>query len=139
PTVQRHLGMSQANLQWIVTGYTLTFGGFLLLGGRAADMFGRRRMFMAGLALFASASLVGGLAQSGTMLIIMRGVQGLGGAIVSPAALSLLTTTFHEGPERNRAIGVWGAVAASGGAVGVLLGGILTEAVTWRWVFLVNV
>jgi EmrB/QacA subfamily drug resistance transporter len=139
PTIQRHLGMSQANLQWIVTGYTLTFGGFLLLGGRAADMFGRRRMFMAGLALFASASLVGGIAQSGTMLIIMRGIQGLGGAIVSPAALSLLTTTFHEGPERNRAIGVWGAVAASGGAVGVLLGGILTEAVTWRWVFLVNV
>jgi EmrB/QacA subfamily drug resistance transporter len=139
PTIQRHLHMTQANLQWIVTGYTLTFGGFLLLGGRAADMFGRRRMFMAGLALFASASLVGGLSQSGTMLIIMRGIQGLGGAIVSPAALSLLTTTFHEGPERNRAIGVWGAVAASGGAVGVLLGGILTEAVTWRWVFLVNV
>jgi EmrB/QacA subfamily drug resistance transporter len=139
PTIQRHLHMTQANLQWIVTGYTLTFGGFLLLGGRAADIFGRRRMFMAGLALFASASLIGGLAQSGTMLIIMRGIQGLGGAIVSPAALSLLTTTFHEGPERNRAIGIWGAVAASGGAVGVLLGGILTEAITWRWVFLVNV
>jgi EmrB/QacA subfamily drug resistance transporter len=139
PTIQRHLGMSQAELQWIVTGYTLTFGGFLLLGGRMADLFGRRRMFMSGLALFASASLVGGLAQSGTMLIISRGVQGLGGAMVSPAALSLLTTTFHEGPERNRAIGVWGAVAASGGAVGVLMGGILTEAVTWRWVFLVNV
>ncbi len=139
PTIQRRLGMSQSELQWIVTGYTLTFGGFLLLGGRMADVFGRRRMFMLGLALFASASLVGGLAQSGTMLILSRGVQGLGGAMVSPAALSLLTTTFHEGPERNRAIGVWGAVAASGGAVGVLMGGILTEAVTWRWVFLVNV
>jgi EmrB/QacA subfamily drug resistance transporter len=139
PTIQRHLSMSQDSLQWIVTGYTLTFGGFLLLGGRTADRLGRRRMFMFGLALFAGASLVGGLAQSGTMLIIMRGIQGLGGAIVSPAALSLLTTTFHEGPARNRAIGVWGAVAASGGAVGVLLGGILTEAVTWRWVFLVNV
>ncbi len=139
PTVQRHLHISQSQLQWIVTGYTLTFGGFLLLGGRMADVLGRRRMFMAGLALFAGASLVGGLAQSGVMLIICRGVQGLGGAIVSPAALSLLTTTFHEGAERNRAIGVWGAVAASGGAVGVLVGGILTEAVTWRWVFLVNV
>jgi EmrB/QacA subfamily drug resistance transporter len=102
-------------------------------------VFGRRRMFMSGLALFACASLVGGLAQSGAMLIASRAVQGLGGAMVSPAALSLLTTTFHEGPERNRAIGVWGAVAASGGAVGVLMGGILTEAVTWRWVFLVNV
>ncbi|MBV9007507.1 MAG: MFS transporter [Solirubrobacterales bacterium] len=139
PTIQRRLGMSQAELQWIVTGYTLTFGGFLLLGGRMADVFGRRRMFMLGLALFASASLVGGLAQSGVMLILSRGVQGLGGAMVSPAALSLLTTTFHEGPERNRAIGIWGAVAASGGAVGVLMGGILTELVTWRWVFLVNV
>jgi MFS family permease len=109
PSIQRQLGMSQAELQWVVTGYTLTFGGFLLLGGRMADVFGRRRMFMSGLALFAGASLVGSLAQSGVMLIVSRGVQGLGGAMVSLAALSPLTTTVHEGPERNRAIGVWGA------------------------------
>ena len=139
PAIQKDLGFSQPNLQWIVSAYALTFGGFLLLGGRAADLLGRRRVFMAGLGLFALASLVGGLAQSQSMLVTARAFQGLGAAIVSPAALSILTTTFSEGSQRNRALSIWGAVAAGGFAAGVLLGGILTDGLSWRWVMFVNV
>jgi EmrB/QacA subfamily drug resistance transporter len=139
PSIGRALHFSQADLSWIVNAYTLTFGGFLLLGGRLADLVGRRRMFMTGLIVFSSASLAGGLAQSEAWLIAARAVQGLGGAIVSPAALSIITTAFSEGAERNRALGVWGAVAGAGGAAGVLLGGILTGALSWRWVLFVNV
>jgi EmrB/QacA subfamily drug resistance transporter len=139
PSIGRALHFSQADLSWVVNAYTLTFGGFLLLGGRLADLIGRRRMFMIGLTLFSGASLAGGLAQSETWLIVARAVQGLGGAIVSPAALSIITTTFSEGPDRNRALGVWGAVAGAGGAAGVLLGGILTTGLSWRWVLFVNV
>jgi EmrB/QacA subfamily drug resistance transporter len=139
PSIGAALRFSQADLSWVVNAYTLTFGGFLLLGGRLADLLGRRRMFMAGLVLFSSASLAGGLAQSETWLIAARAVQGLGAAMVSPAALSILTTTFAEGAERNRALGVWGAVAGAGGAAGVLLGGVLTSGLNWRWVLFVNV
>ncbi|HEU4974247.1 MAG TPA: MFS transporter [Baekduia sp.] len=139
PSIGRDLDFTQDNLSWVVNAYTLVFGGFLLLGGRLADLLGRRRMFMAGLALFALASLAGGLAQSELWLIIARAVQGLGGALVSPAALSIVTTTFREGAERNTALGVWGAVAGSGGAAGVLLGGMLTEWAGWEWVLFVNV
>jgi len=139
PSIGRALHFSQTNLSWVVNAYTLTFGGFLLLGGRLADLLGRRRMFMTGLVLFSLASLAGGIAQSEGWLIAARAVQGLGGAIVSPAALSIITTTFAEGAERNRALGVWGAVAGAGGAAGVLLGGILTSGLSWRWVLFVNV
>ena len=139
PSIGRGLDFAQNDLSWVVNAYTLTFGGFLLLGGRLADVLGRRRMFIAGLLLFAVASLAGGLAQSEGWLIAARAVQGLGGAIVSPAALSIVTTTFAEGSERNRALGVWGAVAGAGGAAGVLLGGILTSGLNWRWVLFVNV
>ena len=137
--MQHDLGFSQQNLQWVISAYALTFGGFLLLGGRAADLFGRRRVFMAGLGLFVLASLVGGLAQFQWVLISARAFQGLGAAIVSPAALSILTTTFTEGQERNRALGIWEAIAAGGFAAGVLLGGILTDGLSWRWVMFVNV
>jgi EmrB/QacA subfamily drug resistance transporter len=123
----------------VVNAYTLTFGGFLLLGGRLADLLGRRRIFMGGLVLFSLASLVGGFAQSDVWLIAARAVQGLGAAIISPAALSLVTTMFSEGAERNKALGVWGAVAGSGGAAGVLLGGMLTQWAGWEWVLFVNV
>src|SRR3954462_9384604 len=139
PSIQRALDFSAANLQWIVNAYTLTFGGFLLLGGRAADLFGRRRVFIGGLVLFALASLAGGPAQSEGWLIAARAVQGLGAAIISPAALSIVTTTFAEGAERNKALGVWGAVAGSGGAAGGLLGGLLTKYAGWEWVLFVNV
>jgi EmrB/QacA subfamily drug resistance transporter len=139
PTIGESLGISQDNLSWVVTAYALTFGGFLLLGGRLADLLGRRRVFMGGLVLFALASLVGGFAESETMLIAARAVQGLGAAILSPAALSIITTTFRDGSERNKALGVWGAVAGSGGAAGVLLGGVLTEYAGWEWVLWVNV
>src|SRR5205807_1753419 len=139
PSIGRALHFSTSNLPWVVNAYTLTFGGFLLLGGRAADLFGRRRVFLGGLVLFALASLAGGLAQSEGGLITARAVQGLGAAIISPAALSIVTTTFAEGAERNKALGVWGAVAGAGGAVGVLLGGILTSGLSWRWVLFVNV
>jgi EmrB/QacA subfamily drug resistance transporter len=139
PSIGRALHFSQADLSWVVNAYTLTFGGFLLLGGRLADLMGRRRMFMTGLLLFSLASLAGGLAQSEPWLIAARAVQGLGGAIVSPAALSIITTTFADGEERNRAFGVWGAVAGAGGAAGVLLGGVLTSGLNWRWVLFVNV
>src|SRR5271165_995693 len=139
PSIGAHLHFSRDDLSWVVNAYTLTFGGFLLLGGRLADLLGRRRMFMIGLVVFSLASLAGGLAQSEAWLIAARAVQGLGAAIVSPAALSIITTTFAEGEERNRALGVWGAVAGAGGAAGVLLGGLLTSGLSWRWVLFVNV
>ena len=123
PSIGKALDISQDDLSWVVNSYTLVFGGFLLLGGRLADFFGRRRMFMVGMALFGAASLAGGFAQSEEWLIIARAIQGLGAAIASPAALSIVTTTFSEGSERNRALGIWGAVAGAGGAAGVLLGG----------------
>jgi EmrB/QacA subfamily drug resistance transporter len=139
PTIGDALDFSQENLSWVVNAYVLTFGGFLLLGGRLADLLGRRRMFMVGLVLFAVASLAGGFAENDVQLIFARAIQGLGAAIVSPAALSIITTTFGEGSERNKALGAWGAVAGSGGAAGVLLGGILTDGLGWEWVLWVNV
>jgi EmrB/QacA subfamily drug resistance transporter len=139
PSIGRDLDFSQDNLSWVVNAYVLVFGGFLLLGGRLADLLGRRRLFIVGLILFAAASLAGGLAQSEGWLIAARAVQGLGAALLSPAALSLVTVLFAEGSERNKAMGVWGAVAGSGGAVGVLLGGMLTEWAGWEWVLFVNV
>src|SRR6476661_7378152 len=138
PSIGKALNFSEENLQWVVNAYVLVFGGFLLLGGRMADLLGRRRVFMGGLVLFGLASLAGGLANSEGFLIAARAVQGLGAAILSPAALSIVTTTFREGSERNRALGIWGAVAGSGGAAGVLLGGILTDSLGWEWVFFVN-
>jgi EmrB/QacA subfamily drug resistance transporter len=139
PSIGRALHFSQDDLPWVVNAYVLTFGGFLLLGGRMADLLGRRRLFMGGLVLFALASLAGGLANTEGVLVAARAVQGLGAALVSPAALSIVTTTFTEGAERNKALGVWGAVAGSGGAAGVLLGGMLTEWAGWEWVLWVNV
>jgi EmrB/QacA subfamily drug resistance transporter len=139
PSIQRAVGFSEQSLSWVLNAYTLLFGGFLLLGGRAADRLGRRRLFMAGMALFAVASLACGLSQSEATLLIARGAQGLGGAMVSPAALSIILTTFAEGSERNRALAVWGAIAGAGGAVGLLLGGAIVEVLSWRWVFFVNV
>jgi EmrB/QacA subfamily drug resistance transporter len=139
PTIQRDVGFSQQSLVWVLNAYILIFGGFLLLGGRLADRLGRRRLFITGTALFAGASLVCGLSQSEATLLVARGVQGLGGALVSPAALSIILTNFAEGPERNRALAVWGAIAGAGGAVGLLLGGVIVEALSWRWVFFVNV
>ena len=139
PSIGRALDFSQENLPWVVNAYVLTFGGFLLLGGRTADLLGRRRVFMAGLALVGIASLAAGFAATEGQLIAARAAQGLGAAIISPAALSIVTTTFSDGAERNRALGVWGAVAGSGGAAGVLLGGILTDGPGWEWVLWVNV
>src|SRR4051794_131815 len=139
PTIGNALNFSESNLPWVVNAYVLTFGGFLLLGGRMADLLGRRRVFMGGLVLFALASLAGGFATNPGQLIAARAVQGLGAAIVSPAALSIVTTTFRDGAERNRALGVWGAVAGSGAAAGVLLGGVLTDGLGWEWVLWVNV
>ncbi|MGH2447697.1 MAG: MFS transporter [Chloroflexota bacterium] len=139
PSIKVALGFSEVDLQWIVNAYTLVFAGFLLLGGRMADILGRRSVLIGGLLLFTAASLVSGLAQSSSMLIVARAVQGLGGAIISPAALSILTVTFPEGRERNRALGVWGAVAGGGIALGVILGGMLAQGPGWRWVFFVNV
>jgi EmrB/QacA subfamily drug resistance transporter len=139
PTIKEALNFSEDSLPWVVNAYVLTFGGFLLLGGRLADLLGRRRLFMAGLILFALASLAGGLAANSGQLIAARAVQGLGAAILSPAALSIVAVTFKDGAERNKALGVWGAVAGSGGAAGVLLGGVLTEYIGWEWVLWVNV
>lgn len=139
PSIQKALKFSQQDLLWVINAYTLMFGGFLLLGGRAGDLIGRKRMFVAGVVVFAGASLLNGLSQSGEMLILGRGLQGLGGAMISPAALSVLTTTFSEGSERARALGVWSGIAAGGGAVGLLAGGILTSALSWQWIFFVNV
>ena len=139
PSIGEDLGFSQENLQWVVSAYAIVFGGFLLLGGRLADLWGRRRVFMAGVTLFTVSSLLCGLAWSDGSLIAFRALQGLGGALLSPAALSILTTTFAEGRERNVAIGVWGAVAGSGAAAGTLLGGVLTSGLGWSWIFFVNV
>jgi EmrB/QacA subfamily drug resistance transporter len=139
PTIQVDLDFSQKNLQWVVSAYALTFGGLLLLGGRTADLLGRRRIFMIGIALFAAASLLAGLAWSDGALIFSRALQGVGAALMTPAALSILMTTFQEGRERNTALGVWGAVGASGGTIGVLLGGILTDTIGWEWIFFLNV
>jgi EmrB/QacA subfamily drug resistance transporter len=139
PSIGAHLHFSRDDLTWVVNAYTLIFGGFLLLGGRLADLLGRRRMFVIGLVVFSLGSFAGGLAQSEAWLIIARAAQGFGAAIVSPAALSIITTTFAEGAERNRALGIWGAVAGAGGAAGVLMGGILTSGLSWRWVLFVNV
>jgi EmrB/QacA subfamily drug resistance transporter len=139
PTIQKALNFTDANLQWVVSAYTLTFGGFLMLGGRVADLLGRKRLFMAGLVLFSGASLACGLSGSDSQLIAFRAIQGLGAAVISPAALAILTTTFQEGKERNTALGIWGAIAGMGGAVGVLLGGILTDKVSWEWIFFLNV
>ncbi|MCW2962555.1 MAG: drug resistance transporter, EmrB/QacA subfamily [Thermoleophilia bacterium] len=139
PRIQDGLNLTQANLQWVINSYTLVFGGFLLLGGRAADLLGRKRLFIAGVVVFTVASLVNGLATNGEMLIIARGFQGLGGALVSPAALSIILASFAEGPDRTKALGVWGAIAAGGSAFGLLLGGVLTEQLSWEWIFFVNV
>src|SRR3954470_462272 len=139
PSIQQQLDFSVEQLQWVTSAYALTFGGFLLLGGRVADLLGRRRVFIAGMALFGAASLAAGLAPSDTALIGARALQGLGAAIISPAALSILTTTFQEGAERNKALGIWGAVSGMGGAAGVLAGGVLTDSLSWEWIFLVNV
>ena len=137
--IKKALDFSEANLTWVLNAYTLTFGGLLLLGGRLADLLGRRRVFQIGLVVFTLGSLLCGLSQNSAMLVTARALQGLGAAIVSPAALSILTVTFEEGAERNKALGVWGAVAGLGGAVGVLAGGFLTDWLSWRWIFWVNV
>jgi EmrB/QacA subfamily drug resistance transporter len=139
PSIKLDLGFSQENLQWVISAYALFFGGFLLLGGRLADILGRRRIFVVGLVLFTVSSLAAGLAWSEGSLIAARAFQGLGAAIISPAALSILTTTFSEGKERNIALGVWGAVGGFGAAAGVLLGGVLTDALSWEWIFFVNI
>lgn len=139
PAIQKAFHMSQSNLQWIVTAYTLAFGGFLLLGGRAADLYGRKKLFMIGTLVFGIASLLDGLSQSGTMLIALRAVQGLTAALMSPAALSIVLVTYREGHERNTALSVWGAVASGGAAAGVLLGGVITQYLGWRWNFFINV
>lgn len=139
PSIGESLNFSRENLQWVISAYAITFGGFLLLAGRAADLIGRRRIFMIGVGVFTIASLVCGLANSEAILIGSRAVQGLGAAIVSPAALSIITTLFVEGAERNKALGIWGAVGGSGAAVGVLMGGILTKYLGWEWIFFVNV
>jgi EmrB/QacA subfamily drug resistance transporter len=139
PSIQTDLHLSEANLQWIVNSYTLVFGGFLLLGGRAGDLIGRKRLFLAGLVVFTVASLLNGLAVNEGMLIATRALQGLGAAFVSPAALSIISTTFSEGKERARALGVWAAIAIGGAAVGLILGGLLTQLLSWPWIFFVNV
>src|SRR5213594_929395 len=139
PSIQRDLDIAESTVQWVVTAYAITFGGFLLLGGRMADLLGRRRIFIVGLVLFSLASLVCGLANSEGVLIGARAVQGVGAAIISPAALSIVSTTFTEGAERNKALGIWGALGGSGAAAGVLFGGILTKYLGWQWIFYVNV
>jgi len=139
PSIQRALHFSGANLEWVVNAYTLAFGGLLLLGGRIGDLFGKRRMFVIGVGLFSVASLLGGLATDEAWLIAARAIQGIGGAIASPTALALVAATFSEGPERNRAMGVYSAMSGAGGAIGVLLGGVLTNSFSWRWVLFVNV
>src|SRR5256884_990784 len=139
PSIRTDLNFSQESLQWVITAYAIMFGGVLLLGGRLADLLGRRRLFMIGLALFTVFSLLDGLAWSETSLIVFRSAQGLGAALLSPSALSILTTTFREGRERNVALGIWGAASGSGGAAGVLLGGALTSALSWSWIFFINV
>src|SRR5690349_4950882 len=139
PTIKTDLHFSQESLQWVITAYSIFFGGVLLLGGRMADLLGRRALFMSGLALFTVSSLLDGLAWSEGSLIAFRALQGLGAALLAPAALSILMTTFREGRERNLALGIWGAVSGSGAAAGVLLGGVLVSALSWSWIFFINV
>ena len=139
PDIRDDLGMSQAGLAWVLNAYTLAFAGFLLLGGRAADLYGRKRLFLLGVTVFAGASLLGGIAQTGGQLIAARALQGLGGAILSPATLTILTTTFTDRAARTRALGVWSAVAGAGGATGVIAGGVLTDLLSWRWILFINV
>jgi len=140
PAIQKALGFTtESQLQWVITAYALIFGGFLLLGGRLADLFGRRKLFLAGVALFSVASLLGGVAQDPTQLIVFRALQGLGGALLAPSALSLVLTIFKEGPERNKALGIWSMISAGGAAVGLMLGGLLTQYADWRWIFFINV
>src|SRR3989475_969989 len=139
PSIKTDLGFSQTNLQWVISVYAILFGGALLLGGRLADLLGRRRLFVSGLALFTVSSLLCGLAWSEASLIGFRAVQGLGGALLAPAALSLLMTTFREGRKRNLALGIYGAASGSGAAAGVLLGGVLTSYLNWSWIFFINV
>src|SRR3954454_1307160 len=139
PSIGEALHFSRDSLQWVITAYAITFGGFLLLGGRAADLFGRRRVFVVGVIVFTIASFLCGLAWSEGVLIAARALQGFGAAIISPAALSIVTTTFEEGAERNKALGIWGAMGGSGAAVGVLAGGVLTKYLGWEWIFFVNV
>src|SRR5437870_12570282 len=139
PSIKTDLHFSEANLQWVVTAYAILFGGALLLGGRLADLLGRRRLFIAGRVLFTVSSFLDGIAWSEGSLIGFRALQGLGAAMLSPAALSILTTTFAEGRERNLALGIWGAASGSGGAAGVLLGGVLTSSFGWSWIFFVNI
>jgi EmrB/QacA subfamily drug resistance transporter len=139
PSIQKDLGLSEANLQWIVNAYTLVFGGFLLLGGRAGDLLGRKRLFLIGLVIFTTASLLNGLSSTSGQLIGFRALQGLGAALISPAALSIISTTFAEGKERARALGVWAAIAIGGSAFGLVLGGWLTQSFSWPWIFFVNV
>jgi len=139
PSIQADLQMADSDLQWVVNSYTLVFGGFLLLGGRAGDLIGRKRVFLVGVVIFTVASLLNGLAPSPELLIVFRGLQGLGAALVAPAALSIITTTFAEGAERAKAMGVWAAIAVGGGAVGLVLGGVLTTTLSWPWIFYVNI
>jgi EmrB/QacA subfamily drug resistance transporter len=139
PSIQRGLRFSPSSLQWVISVYTLIFGGFILLGGRAGDLVGRKRVFGAGIVLFTGASLLNGLAQSPGMLLAGRGLQGLGGALLAPAVLSIITTTFSDAKDRAKALAIWSAIAAGGGAVGLLLGGVLTDLASWRWIFFVNV
>src|SRR4051812_32016077 len=139
PTIGRKLHFSESNLQWVITAYGLTFGGFLLLGGRAADLLGRRRILMLGLALFTGASLGAGLATSSGFLIAMRGLQGLGAAVVLPAALSIVMNMFTEGADRNKALGIWGGIGAAGATIGVITGGLVTRYVGWQYIFFLNV
>src|SRR3954469_20062968 len=139
PSIGPSLDFSRENLQWVVTAYAITFGGFLLLGGRAADLFGRRRVFLVGVVIFTVASFLCGRPNSEAVLIGARALQGFGAAIISPAALSIVMTTFEEGAERNKALGIWGALGGAGAAVGVLLGGVLTKYFGWEWIFFINV
>src|ERR687894_125127 len=139
PSIGRELGFSRGDLQWVITTYVLFFGSFLLLAGRLADLLGRRRMFVAGLALFTLSSLACGLAGSPAVLLVARAAQGMGAAIVAPAALAIISTTFREGSERSLAMGVWTAVAAGGGAAGLVLGGLITDRLGWEWIFFINV
>jgi MFS family permease len=138
-SIRTDLGFAVGDLQWIITAYTLVFGSLLIFFGRAGDLWGRRRLFLLGTGVFTVASLLCGLAQEPWQLVAARALQGLGGAMMSPAALSLLTTSFREGPDRNRALGVWGAIAAGGAAAGMIIGGLLTDLAGWRWVFFINV
>src|SRR5215469_10080645 len=139
PSIGKSLHFSQDNLQWVITAYAITYGGFLLLAGRLADLYGRRRVFMIGVVIFSVASLLCGLAWSEGVLIGARALQGVGAAVITPSALSIVMTTFDEGAERNKALGIWGALGGGGAAVGVLVGGILTTYLSWRWIFFVNV